>query len=383
MNFPHDYKPTAARCVIRIDDQMYDVSNFRHVHPGGAELLDLYHNLDATDVFYAFHSKSAIKQLKNMRGKAPTESDPIRDAVSLNFEKLRKNLETHGWFDRNLFADFGLVFLPFFIFFMAGNLLATTYPILAALSLGIAMQQAGWMGHDYGHGRGKVSYWLNRCLGGFVNGFSSEWWSHKHNTHHAFPNRLGVDSDIHNEPVLHLFFPSKDKDHWYRHYQHYYYMFAYSFLYFSWRLQSILFVMGSKDVKEIALMALGYLWLLTLPVQVSIGSIFVGGWLVAVVVTANHQPEPMLETHSKYNYIVDQVVTTRGVICPDWITEYLFGGMQYQLEHHLFPIMPKYRYRYLRPILKKFIEENGLEFKVSGIADIMARNYAVMKKFSE
>lgn len=384
MHFPHEYKVSADRCVIRIDDSMYDVSNFRHTHPGGAELLDMYHNKDASDVFYAFHSKQAIKQLKNMRGKPAGESDPHRDQVSLAFEKLRKNLEMHGWFDRNLFADIFMVILPFFTFFVLGNVLAWSHPWIATLCLGVAMQQAGWMGHDYGHGRGEVSRMVNLFLGGFVNGFSSEWWSHKHNTHHAFPNRLGVDSDIHNEPILHLFFPAKDKDTWFRKYQHYYYMIVYAFLYFSWRLQSILFVIGSKKTSEIALLVAGYAWLLLwLPIQVSVGSVLLGGWLVAVVVTSNHQPEPMLETNAKYNFIVDQCVTTRGVICPDWVTEYLFGGMQYQLEHHLFPIMPKYRYRAVRPIVQKFIEENGMEFKVSGIVDIMQRNYDTMKKFSQ
>ena len=41
----------------------------------------------------------------------------------------------------------------------------------------------------------------------------------------------------------------------------------------------------------------------------------------------------------------NQFLTTRNIECPDWITEYLFGGMQYQLEHHLFPTMPRYKYR--------------------------------------
>merc|ERR1712146_7277 len=87
----------------------------------------------------------------------------------------------------------------------------------------------------------------------------TEWWSHKHNTHHAFPNRLEMDADIHMEPILHLWFPSRDKDVWWRRFQHHYYVVVYSLLYVSWRMQSIQFLLGSKDKLESALVALGYL----------------------------------------------------------------------------------------------------------------------------
>ena len=58
------------------------------------------------------------------------------------------------------------------------------------------MQQTGWLGHDYVHGRGDGCWKMGRLLGGVVNGFSSEWWSDKHNTHHVFPNYMGIDTDI-------------------------------------------------------------------------------------------------------------------------------------------------------------------------------------------
>jgi hypothetical protein len=90
------------------------------------------------------------------------------------------------------------------------------------------MEQAGWLGHDYVHGRGAGSWWLGRILvsdsgerklgpdmfstqGGVVNGFSSAWWSEKHNAHHVYPNLFGVDSDIANDPVFHLWYPEEHK----------------------------------------------------------------------------------------------------------------------------------------------------------------------------
>jgi fatty acid desaturase len=235
-----------------------------------------------------------------------------------------------------------------------GTVLATSYPIISSFLIGVGLQQAGWLGHDYGHGRGQGCFLLNKFFGGVLLGFSSGWWSHKHNTHHCFPNRLEVDVDIHNEPFIHLWFPKEGEDVWYRKYQHIYYPIAYSMLHFSWRMQSIIFLVGSGEWPERVLVFLGYCWYLSLPLSVTLGSLFIGGFLVAVVVTCNHQTEDILPTDSQYCFSTDQFLTTRGVHCDNFVTEYLFGGMQYQLEHHLFPTMPRYYFPKLRPVIKAF-----------------------------
>lgn len=84
----------------------------------------------------------------------------------------------------------------------------------------------------------QVSYVLGRLVGGLFNAFSSEWWSNKHNTHHVHTNQVGVDLDIANDPILHLYIPPPDKEFPLRPYQHLYYHIVYAFLYVSWRAQS-------------------------------------------------------------------------------------------------------------------------------------------------
>ncbi len=78
--------------------------------------------------------------------------------------------------------------------------------IMATIIIGFAMQQAGWIGHDYAHGRGTSMRWLCRTLSAFINGFSPTWWSRKHNTHHIYTNHIGIDTDVANDPIFHLFF---------------------------------------------------------------------------------------------------------------------------------------------------------------------------------
>jgi len=379
--FPHDYKTPLPSCRILIDDQWYDCTSWRHKHPGGAELIDDFHNKDATDVFYAFHSKEAIDGLRNIKCSQADAADPVLAAVpqvNKDFRALRQQLERDGYFNRIWAIDAAYVLGTVFMYFLGGYL-SYSHPLIATIIMGLAMEQCGWIGHDYGHGRGKVSKVLNYFCGCVLNGFSTEWWSHKHNTHHAFPNRIDMDVDIALQPILWLWAPKKSEDTPNRKFQHLYYLIAYSTLYASWRFQSIQFVLGSGNWLERVLIAIGYMYLATVNPIVSVGSIFFGGFLVAIIVTCNHQPEPMLQKNDRYDFVVDQFVTTRGVVCPDYLSGFTFGGMQYQLEHHIFPFMPKYYYPKMRPIVERFAKEHDLPFKLAGVAEIMVMNYHKMR----
>lgn len=382
LQLPHEYHSQLPKCVVRVDEDQYDLTAWRYKHPGGAQLLDLFNGKDATDAFYALHSEDAISQLKRMPKKPVTDAEITRDKFSRDFEDFRRKLKADGWFDRPWLNEMIRYVIPTFSLLIFGWLLSASHPVIATLMLGLGMQQAGWLGHDWSHGRDPIPMALGKIVSGISNGFSHGWWSNKHNTHHVFPNRLGIDSDVHNEPVLHLWKPSKGQDHWWRVYQPLFYMGAYAFLYVSWKMQSIQYALSKADWKERIPILIHYSLLLMVPWYVAVGSILVGGWCVAMVVTVNHQVEPMMETESEYNYAMDQFITTRGVICPDAFSEFFFGGMQYQLEHHLFPVMPRARYQALRPLVTKWAKEHGLEHKLSGIAEIIKLNYEVIEQAS-
>jgi len=299
---------------------------------------------------------------------------------TLAFREFRAQLEKEGLFQRNWFWDFFYISI-IVILAIIGTYISSTHPIIASILIGFAMQQAGWIGHDYVHGRGKMSYILGRMIGSLFNAFSSEWWSAKHNKHHVHTNQLGIDDDIQNDPILHLWIPSPDKEFTFRPYQHLYYHFVYAFLYVSWRLQSLGSIYERKDKLEGFLAMVNYIWLASLPLEVSLLSVLIGGWLVAEVVTATHQSEDILEGQS-YNYCLDQFNTTRDVDISNPFFNWLWGGMQYQLEHHLFPTMPKYYYRTVRERVKQFAKANGIEYRMSSSWDILIMNYQTMRKYS-
>jgi fatty acid desaturase len=298
----------------------------------------------------------------------------------MEFREFRAQLEKDGWFERDWKWDCFYV-LSIVMLCSFGTFVSYHSKILGIVLIGLGMQQAGWIGHDYVHGRGKICFVLGRLVGGIFNAFSSGWWSNKHNTHHVHTNQMGVDMDIANDPILHLWLPEHSKEFPLRKYQHLYYHFVYVFLYASWRLQSLQWAVQTKDKLELFLMFVNYTWLFTLPLEVSIGSVLFGGWLVAEIVTATHQSEEILNEIS-FDFVEDQFRTTRDVALDSAFMNWLWGGMQFQLEHHLFPTMPKYKYAAVVPLVKKFAKDNNIEYRVSSALEILRMNYETMKKFA-
>ena len=78
-----------------------------------------------------------------------------------------------------------------------------------------------------------------------------------------------------------------------------------------------------------------------------------------------------------------QIESTRDAVTSNPFSEWLWGGMQYQLEHHLFPTMPRYKYKALHPILREWARRNKLDFRTSGEWEIMVQNVNQLKKLSE
>jgi fatty acid desaturase len=385
---------------ILIDDYWYDLTAWKACHPGGPLILEQMNALDSTDAFYSLHSAEAIARLARLprskavpaaiRGKEPL---PPTQAA-LNFRKLRAQLAKDGWFKPNLFWEF--FYISSCILMAAGGTVAAVHgwTWTAITLIAFSMQQTGWVGHDLIHGRGTLKREMGYLLTGPINAFSRHWWSHKHNTHHVFTNYLGVDADVENDPVFHLFFPDEKDDVLYRKMQHWYFVPVASLLYFSWRSQSLQVAVASRQWRELAFFALNYFWLYQLGWAVALGSIYFAGFLVAIIVTATHQSEEMIDLSSSqpsevaapggaYSFVECQFATTRDAKTSDPFTEWLWGGMQYQLEHHLFPIMPKYYYAQAAPIVEKFAKDNGLDYRVDTQIQILKRNINTLKFYAQ
>lgn len=370
---------------LRIDDHVYNLSAWAATHPGGAKVLEHMHGEDASDAFHSLHSAEAAARLARLPRRLATKEDADASDLDADFRALRQRLEDDGWFNRNPLIEAVIVGLVLG-FYATGWAVAGTNPWLATFLLGMGATQAGWAGHDFGHLRGTWSYYLNRLIGGTLNGFSAAWWSDKHNgDHHVYPNDVERDGDVQLEPVFWLTDPDAKDDRSWRRFQHLYYLPVYAVLYLSWRQQSIVFAISHGLHFETALIACNYLFLATLPWKVALGSVLLGGFIVAVVVTTSHTGEDIItpDTRGRYSFAEQQIMTTRDAAISNPLVLYVFGGMNYQLEHHLFPKVPRYRYYELRPLVRELAEKHGLEYREDSWTDILVRNYRTMRRVAK
>ena len=361
---------------IKISGQWYDCSRWAAAHPGGARFLHAVDGKDVTNLFYALHSfgangsTRAVELLQRLPTCNAPEAEKMEseehenEKVCAPFDALRRKLADEGWFERSpreeAIALGGVAALC-----ICGTLIARVgsasplAQILATLFIGLGMQQAGWLGHDYIHGRG---WWCNmmRPFAGVINGHSTEWWTQKHSMHHSFTNDETLDEDIMIEPVYYLRTPmeSEREDSPLRRFQHLYGFPLYALTFALWRVDSVKCIVKRKDAREAIAVLANYLWLATLPPAVSIGAVLFAGFFVGSIVTATHQSEE-ITTGKHLEFVEAQFKSTRDAESENAFIEWLWGGMQYQLEHHLFPSMPRYRYRELRPLLQQWAAENN------------------------
>ena len=411
-------KDTGKKLRLRIDGVWYDCTGWARAHPGGALFITLMDGCDATDVFYALHSygpngdDTAARRLAML----PTCSGPDEDAEQFGssedttagvptaygvlpdtglhsndnlpgnanpaFATLRKKFDDEGWFRRDPLKEAAVLGTTLGLYAI-GWFLANSHPILAACSIGLGMQQAGWLAHDYIHGRGKWCSMM-RGFGSLTNGFSTEWWQHKHNMHHSFTNIDGRDGDIKLEPLYFLQSPEvtgRPDNPGFRRWQHWYGYPLYAFTYVLWRRHSLASAIQRKDKKELALLAVHYGWLFgCLPLSVAISSVLLGGFLVGALVTATHQTEEIMFEQAG-EFVDIQFRSTREADV-DGLERWLWGGMDTQLVHHLFPTMPRYRHHAARPIIQRWAAEHGYDFRISTAKEIIEKNWTHLKEMA-
>jgi fatty acid desaturase len=227
---------------------------------------------------------------------------------------------------------------------------------------------------------------------------------------------MGVDEDIATDPYLFPWVPDPSqgmetrnndcstydlklvliivvspKDSPLRKIQHWIFWVPFSFLFALWRFDSVTVVVNAIESKrpdaknELYGLLVHYLLLLSVfPVSVWIPAIFISGLLTALIVTPTHQSEEMFEDYQD-DWVSAQFRSTRNAVMTNPFSEWLWGGMQYQLEHHLFPSMPRNRYPQLREKLIAFANANQVPggYRESGEFEILKMNWDLYRKVAE
>lgn len=380
---------------VRIHGEWYDLSGWRKAHPAGTHWIDWYDGRDATEVMDAFHSdkgRKMVARLPRSQETTATMLDAMTEPdtqIQKNFRKFRAELEEEGWWKRDLSQDYKLIGIWASLVVLAATTAHSLAPV-SIMALSLSFTAAGWLGHDYCHGVDGFSMKL-RNFAAVCAGLLPTWWVDKHNKHHALTNEKGVDEDIATDPFLYQWAPDPKNDSPLRKIQHLIFFVPFSFLFALWRYDSINSAIANLKQdrthadEEMRGLLIHYAVLLTVfPVGVWFPAVLISGLMSALIVTPTHQSEELFDDYQP-DWVQAQFLSTRNAVTTNPFSEWLWGGMQYQLEHHLFPSMPRSKYPALRHRLKKFAADNNIKggYRESGEFEILKMNWELYKKVAE
>ena len=278
-----------------------------------------------------------------------------------------------GYYRAKITLTIFAFFAGWALFVIVGNSWAT---LAVAPLMGLMFTQLGFLGHDAGHNQVFRSRRRNRLLGLAVGnaliGLSFGWWVPKHNAHHDHPNEIGRDPDIGEGSAL----PSSDARglaSWMARWQ--------APLFFPLMLlrSSGLHVLGIQRLARrrdraaaaeaclILLHAALYLtvvlWVLPplkalafVVIQQAVFSVYLG-----ISFAPNHKGMPIIESASEAGFARRQVITARN-ISSGRLTTFMLGGLNYQIEHHLFPSMPRPNLRLVQGVVRDFCAATDLGY---------------------
>ncbi|HJZ48323.1 MAG TPA: acyl-CoA desaturase [Roseiflexaceae bacterium] len=252
--------------------------------------------------------------------------------------------------------------------------------LLNAAFLAFVFTQIGFIGHDIGHRQTMRESWHNivagLIFGNLLIGISRGWWVEKHNQHHGHPNQIDMDPDI-DFPFL-AFSEEQARDtrglgRMIVRHQAYWLLPLFCASAFSLHGHSVRYLLEGRTkyrFVEISLLIVHYVWYLLLPFYLlgfwpALLFVVINkatfGLYMALVFAPNHKGMPVLSASDELDFMRQQVLTSRNVR-PGLITDYLYGGLNYQIEHHLFPGIPRNRLRQAREIVRAMCQRCGIDY---------------------
>ncbi len=256
--------------------------------------------------------------------------------------------------------------------------------LLAAALFAFVSTQLGFLGHDAGHRQIFTSPRRNDVALLFIGlliGMSRSWWVESHNRHHNNPNTIGLDPHT-AIPTLAFSEGEAEKKHgavrFLVKFQAFYFYPLLLLQGVGTRLASVQFLIGGKarywsaEVLGMGLHFLLYFGFLFSVMSVWQASLFIlvhqglMGLYMGSVFAPNHKGMLVLEPGNRLDFLRRQALTTRNVR-PHPFTDFFLGGLNYQIEHHLFPGMPRNKLNEARQVVKAFCQERSIPYHETGL----------------
>jgi fatty acid desaturase len=271
------------------------------------------------------------------------------------------------------------------------------WQLAVAAALAVLLGQVMFLGHDAAHRQifasGPWNDWASLVIANLYAGMSYEWWLHKHSRHHAKPNQVGADPDIVNHVIV---FHNEDPADpraglrgWIAQRQGWLFFPLLLLEGLNLHVSGIRTIFGRAPVKrrplEIAFITLrlgGYLvtvfWLLPVGMALAFLGVQLGvfGIYMGAVFAPNHKGMPIVPREAKLDFLSRQVLMSRN-IRGGRITDVAMGGLNYQIEHHLFPSMPRPNLRRAQPVVREFCSTHGVHYTET----TLARSYGIVIRY--
>jgi fatty acid desaturase len=305
--------------------------------------------------------------------------------TSSDYAVLKQQLKQQGFLNKQpVYYTWRIVFLFALLAIGVGILLLVHIPwlqLLDAIYLACVSTQIGLLAHEAGHRQMFHHAWQHNLVsligGNFLLGMSATWWNDKHNRHHSHPNQLDMDPDIEIPFLDFTGTQALEQMNPFRQFliRHQAFLFLPALMTVGVGLQyqSILFLVRKQakyHALEWILMVAHFVCYFALifsclpfwqaVVFIALHQSFTGLYLGSIF-APNHKGMVILENESNMDFLHRQVVTSRNIYAHPW-TDFWYGGLNYQIEHHLFPAMPRNRLKEAQQLIKPFCEAHAISY---------------------
>jgi fatty acid desaturase len=258
------------------------------------------------------------------------------------------------------------------------------WQVAVAGFLGLVFTQVGFLGHDAGHRQlfrsNRANDVVGLVSGNLGIGLSFGWWMTKHNRHHAHPNHEEHDPDVRPGAIVFMR-PSGGRG---RRGLAGLVARGQAFLFFP------LLTFEAMALHVASVRALFRRDTRRRPLETVLFGLHVCGYLAAVLIVLspwqalvfvavhqglfglylgcsfapNHKGMPALSAVDEQDFLRRQVLTARNVRGGP-VVDFALGGLNYQIEHHLFPSMPRANLRHAQPVVRAFCADRGVSYRES------------------
>jgi len=384
---------------VIIDERVYDVTRFIDKHPGGVGPILNLAGKDCTDVFANYHAHRIYRTMLPgfLIGEMAAGEIVVWPHVA-DFRRVRLELLRRGLFETDMRYYYKMI--AWHALLLLGGLYLSLGPhsaavrMLGAATIGIFWQQLAGIGHDLGHSGVTHSFYLDHVIGSVLSslmGLSVGWWKSDHNTHHVVCNAIEHDPNVQHMPMLaitskifskakfwdtyhHKWVGMDDVAHLLVSYQH---LFFYPLMALGrWNLyvQGLIYLIMQHDKThfrktELAGVAVYFAWVFgvafSMPTYaLGVAWIFmshaVAGILHVQIVLSHwsmHSYEGRAYTGPDDEWYITTMRTTMNVATHP-LLDWTHIGLQFQVEHHLFPRLPRHNLRVARDMVKEVVEKH-------------------------